>query len=41
MNGKIRDVFLRGRRKLASGKIVIEEADGQYLKRKLPNVDIR
>ena len=41
MQGKIRDVFLRGRHKLASGKIVIEEADGQYLKRQLPNMDIR
>ncbi len=41
MKGKIRDVFLRGRHKLASGKIVMEEADGRYLKRGLPDLDIR
>lgn len=41
MKGRIREVFLRGRRKLASGKIVVDEADGRYLKRALPDMDIR
>ncbi len=41
LKGRVRDVFLRGRRKVASGKIVIEEADGQYLRRQLPVKDIR
>ncbi len=41
MEGRVRDVFLRGRRKVASGKIVIEEADGRYLRRALPQMNIR
>lgn len=41
MKGKIRQVFLRGRQKVASGKIVVDEADGRYLKRSLPDLDIR
>ncbi len=41
LKGRVRDVFLRGRHKVASGKIVIEEADGQYLRRQLPDRDIR
>ncbi len=41
LKGKIRDVFLRGRRKVASGSIVIDERDGRYLKRDLPFMDIR
>ncbi len=41
MKGKIRHVFLRGRHKVSSGTIVVEEADGQYLRRRLPDMDIR
>jgi dihydropyrimidinase len=41
LKGKVRDVFLRGRHKVASGKIVIEDVDGQYLRRDLPAMDIR
>ena len=41
MKGKIRDVLMRGHHKLASGKIVIDEADGRYLERGLPDLDIR
>ena len=41
LKGRVRDVFLRGRHKVASGKIVIDEADGHYLKRQLPVRDIR
>lgn len=41
IKGRVRDVFLRGRRKVASGKIVVEEADGRYLKRQLPDMNIR
>ncbi|HZK29159.1 MAG TPA: dihydropyrimidinase [Clostridia bacterium] len=41
LKGKIRDVFLRGRQKVTSGKIVIDDTDGQYLRRELPMMDIR
>ena len=39
LKGRVRDVFLR-RRKVVSGKIVREEADGRYLRRQLPDMDI-
>ncbi|MGI6157606.1 MAG: dihydropyrimidinase [Saccharofermentanales bacterium] len=41
MQGKIRDVFLRGRHKVQNGEIAVEATDGRYLKRALPTMDIR
>ena len=41
LKGKVRDVFLRGNRKVESGVLVVKDADGQYLKRDLPITAIR
>lgn len=41
MKGAVRDVFLRGRQKIASGKLVKDVRDGQYLRRGRPLKDIR
>ena len=41
LKGKVRDVFLRGNRKVISGNVVVRDADGQYLRRGLPDVTIR
>lgn len=40
LKGKVRDVFLRGRHKVASGKLIVDEGDGRYLKRGLPDTEI-
>lgn len=41
LKGKVRDVFLRGNRKVISGNVVVRDSDGQYLRRGLPDVTIR
>ncbi len=41
LKGRVRDVFLRGSHKVASGKIISENTDGRYMRRALPDSDIR
>jgi dihydropyrimidinase len=41
LKGKVRDVFLRGNRKVISGNVAVKDANGQYLRRGLPDTAIR